>query len=116
VRWYSKEVEERPLMIYVSYALAIFAILVMVMNVILAFRLKAVLIGGEIRSRWNLLTNFMLLFLLGYILSPLLLVFSVPVEYMGVVVFLIFLFGAIFILIVIRIIREILAVMGVLEE
>jgi hypothetical protein len=88
----------------------------MVVNVVLAFRLRRALIGGEIRSRWNLLTNFILIFLFGYILSPLLLVFSVPVEFMSAVVFFIFLFGAIFIWIVIRIIRETLAVMGVLEE
>lgn len=103
-------------MIYVSYVLAVIAILLMVVNVVMAFRLRNSLIGGEIRSRWSLLTNFILIFLFGYILSPLLLVFSVPVEYMGAVVFLIFLFGAIFILIVIRIIRETLNVMGVLEE
>ncbi len=103
-------------MIYVSYALAFLAITAMVINVIQAFRLRRDLIGGEIRSRWSLLTNFILIFLFGYILSPLLLIFSVPVEYMGAVVFLIFLFGAIFILIVIRIIRDTLAVMGVLEE
>ena len=103
-------------MIYVSYGLSFLGILVMVVNVVLAFRLQRVLIGGEIRSRWGLLTNFILVFLVGYILSPLLLVFSVPVEYMGAVVFLIFLFGAIFVFIVIRIIRETLSVLGVLEE
>lgn len=103
-------------MIYISYLLSSLGILVMVINVVLAFRLRRKLIGGEIRSRWNLLTNFILLFLFGYILSPLLLVFSAPVEYMGIMVFLIFLFGAIFIWIVIRIIRETLAVMGLLKE
>ncbi len=103
-------------MIYVSYVLAAIAILLMVVNVVMAFRLRSALIGGEIRSRWSLLTNFILVFVFGYILSPLLLVFSVPVEYMGAVVFLIFLFGAIFVLIVIRILRETLALMGVLEE
>lgn len=103
-------------MIYVSYGLSFLGTLVMVANVVLAFRLRRLLIGGEIRARWSLLTNFILIFLVGYILSPLLLVFSVPVEYMGAVVFLIFLFGAIFVSIVIRIIRETLSVMGVLEE
>jgi hypothetical protein len=63
-----------------------------------------------------LLSNFILIFLFGYILSPLLLVFSVPVELMGAVVFLIFLFGAVFVWIVIRIIRDTLTIMGVLEE
>lgn len=104
------------MLIYVSYALAFLAIMAMVVNVMMAFRLRRLLIGGEIRSRWSLLTNFILVFLFGYILSPLLLVFSVPVEVMGAVVFLIFLFGAIFVWIVIRIIRDTLAIMGVLKE
>lgn len=103
-------------MIYVSYVLAFLAILTMVVNAVLAFRLRRALIGGEIRSRWSLLSNFILVFLFGYILSPLLLVFSVPVELMGAVIFLIFLFGSVFVWIVIRIIRDTLAVMGVLKE
>ena len=103
-------------MIYVSYVLAFLAILTMVVNAVLAFRLRRALIGGEIRSRWSLLSNFILVFLFGYILSPLLLVFSVPVELMGAVIFLIFLFGAVFVWIVIRMIRDTLAVMGVLKE
>ena len=103
-------------MIYVSYFLAFLAILTMVVNAVLAFRLRGALIGGEIRARWGLLSNFILIFLFGYILSPLLLVFSVPVEFMGAVIFLIFLFGAVFVWIVFHIIRDILTVMGVLEE
>ncbi len=103
-------------MIYASYGLSLLGILVMVVNVVLAFRLRRQLIGGEIRSRWSLLTNFIMIFLVGYVLSPLLLVFSVPVEYMVAVVFLIFLLGAIFVWIVITIIREILSVLEVLEE
>jgi hypothetical protein len=103
-------------MLYVSYFLAFLAILMMVVNVVLAFRLRRRLIGGEIRSRWSLLSNFIVIFLFGYILSPLLLIFSVPMDLMGAVVFLIFLFGAIFVWIVIRIIRDTLTVMGVLED
>jgi hypothetical protein len=103
-------------MIYLSYALSFLAIVVMLVDVIAAFRLRSRLIGGEIRSSWTVLTNFILVFLVGYILSPLLLVFSVPVEYMVAVIFLIFLFGAIFIWSVIRILRETLAVMDMLKE
>jgi len=103
-------------MVYLSYVLSFLGIVVMMINVVLAFRLRRELIGGEVRSRWNLLTNFILIFLVGYVLSPLLLVFSVPVEYMVAVVFLIFLLGAIFVWIVITIIREILSVLEVLEN
>jgi hypothetical protein len=103
-------------MIYLSYGLSLLAILVMLVNVIMAFRLRSVLIGGEIRSRWTMLSIFLLLFLIGYILSPLLLLFPVPFEYMVVMVFIIFLSGAIFVWLVIRTIREILKVLDVLEE
>lgn len=103
-------------MIYISYGLAVLAILAMVVNAVMAFNLRKALIGGEIRARWGLLANFILVFLFGYILSPLLLVFSVPVEAMGAVVFMIFLGGAFFITIVIRILRDTLSVMGLLQD
>jgi hypothetical protein len=103
-------------MIYLSYSLSFLAILLMLVNVVLALRLRRALIGGEVRSRWGMVTNLMLLFLVGYILSPLLLILSVPLEVMSIVAFVIFLGGAAFILIVIRILRDILSVVGMLEE
>ena len=103
-------------MLYVSYGLSIAAILVMVVNVIFAFRLRRALIGGEVARRWGLLTNMILFFLFGYIASPLLLVFNVPVEIMGLAVFLVFLFGAVFVLVVMRIIRETLGFMDLLKK
>ena len=123
VKWLSKCVslfknrnEERDRLIYLSYALSFLAILLMVVDVVLAFRLRRALIGGEVRSRWGLVTSLMLLFLIGYILSPLLLILSVPLEVMSVVAFVIFLGGAAFILIVVRILRDILSVVGMLED
>ncbi|MFN2149001.1 MAG: hypothetical protein ACK2T2_11455 [Anaerolineales bacterium] len=103
-------------MLWVSYGLSLVAIITMVINVFLAVRLRRAMIGGVIRSRWNILTNLMVVFLLGYILSPLLLVFRLPLEYMGLVVFLVFLFGAVFVAIVIRILHDTLASLDLLEE
>lgn len=104
------------MVLWLSYGLSVLAILLMAVNTWLAFRLRRALIGGEIGERWGLLTNFILVFLLGYVLSPLLLLLQMPVEYMGLVVFVVFLFGAIFVWIVIRIMRDMLSVLGVLEE
>ncbi len=103
-------------MLNLSYALAVLAIIIMISNVVLAFRLKNAIIGGDVGERWKLLTYLILFFLFGYILAPLLLVFSVPVEVMGVMVFAVFLFGAIFVAVVIRIIKDTLKFMDLLKE
>ncbi len=103
-------------MVYVSYLLSFAAIIVMARNVILALRLKRAIIGGEIGEKWGLLTNLILVFLAGYILSPLLLVLNIPVEVMAVVVFAVFLFGAVFVMVVIGIIKDTLTVLNVLKD
>ena len=58
-------------MLWVSYGLGFVAIVTMIINVFLAVRLRRAMIGGVIRSRWSLLTNLIIVFLLGYILSGL---------------------------------------------
>jgi hypothetical protein len=103
-------------MLWISYGLSFAAIVTMVINVFLAVRLRRAMIGGVIRSRWGMLTNLIIVFLAGYILSPLLLVFQLPLEYMGLVVFLVFLFGAVFVAVVIRILHDTLASLDLLEE
>ncbi len=103
-------------MIYLSYFLSVAAIGVMITNVVLAFRLRRAIIGGEVGERWSLLTNFILFFLGGYILSPLLLIFNMPIEYMGAVVFAVFLFGAVFVTIVIKIITDTLSYLDLLKK
>jgi len=103
-------------MLWISYGLSFVATVTMVVNVFLAVRLRRAMIGGEIRSRWGMLTNLIILFLLAYILSPLLLLFQLPLEYMGLIVFLVFLFGAVFVAVVIRILHDTLASLDLLEE
>lgn len=103
-------------MLWISYAVSFAAIVTMVINVVLAVRLRRAMIGGVIRSRWGMLTNLIIIFLLGYILSPLLLVFQLPIEYMSLLVFLVFLFGAVFVAVVIRILHDTLASLDLLEE
>lgn len=103
-------------MLWISYAVSFAAIVTMVINVVLAVRLRRAMIGGVIRSRWGMLTNLIIIFLFGYILSPLLLVFQLPIEYMSLLAFLVFLFGAVFVAVVIRILHDTLASLDLLEE
>jgi len=103
-------------MLWISYALGFVAIITMVINAFLAIRLRRAMIGGVIRARWGMLTNLIIVFLVGYILSPLLLVFQLPLEYMGLVVFLVFLFGAVFVAVVIRILHDTLESLDLLDR
>ena len=103
-------------MLYLSFILSVAATIVMTINVVMAFRLRRGIIGGEVGKRWNLLSFLMLFFLFGYVLSPLLLVFDFPVEVMGILVFGVFLFGAIFVAVVIKIIHDTLSFMDLLQE
>ena len=103
-------------MIFISYALSLAAIVVMIVNTFLAFKLRRAMIGGEVGDRWRLLTNLIVIFLVGYVLSPMLLVFNVPVEYMGAVVFAVFLFGALFVWVVIRILTDMLSFLDMLGD
>jgi hypothetical protein len=100
----------------VNYVLAGSAILVMAFNTVITFRLRSKLIGGEVGARWNLLSALVLIFLIAFILSPLLLIFSVPVNYLLMTVFAVFFLGAVFVGLVVRIVGDILQVMELLEE
>ena len=93
-------------MTWVSYALAGLAIVVMGVDVILAVRLRRAIVGGEVGQKWGLLTGLVGLFFVGYLLSPLALWFQLPPEYLNVLVFAVFLFGAVFVWVVIGIIRD----------
>jgi drug/metabolite transporter (DMT)-like permease len=100
----------------VNYVLAGLAIVVMAFNTVLTFRLKGKLIGGEVGARWNVLSFLVLVFLIAFILSPLLLVFEAPVDFLLLAVFSVFLLGAVFVGLVVRIVGDILQVMDLLEE
>jgi len=93
----------------VAYALAALSILVMGANVVLAVRLRRAIVGGEVGQRWGLLTALVVLFFLGYLLSPLALWLQVPAEWLYLLVFAMFLFGAVFIYVAIGIIRDTLS-------
>jgi hypothetical protein len=91
---------------WIAYGLAGLAIVVMGVDVFLAFRLRRAIVGGEVGQKWGLLTLLVALFFLGYLLSPLALYYRLPAEYLNLLVFGVFLCGAVFVAVVIGIIRD----------
>jgi hypothetical protein len=102
-------------MIYVAYGLAGLAILVMGVNAVLAVRLKRAILGGEVGEKWGLLTGLIVVFFVCYLFSPLALYFAIPPEYLNLLAFGVFLFGAIFIWVVIGIIRDTLTFLKLIK-
>jgi hypothetical protein len=91
---------------WVAYALAAAAIGVMAVNVVQAVRLRRAIVGGEVGAKWGVLTYLIALFFLGYLVSPLAIYFKIPKQVLDMAVFAVFLFGAVFVLVVIGIIRD----------
>ncbi len=94
---------------WVAYGLAAAAIVVMAVNVVQAIRLRRAIVGGEVGAKWSLLTFLIAFFFLGYLVSPLAFFFRIPPELYDLMVFAVFLFGAVFVWFVIGIIRDTLA-------
>lgn len=90
----------------VGYGLAGLAIVVMGVNVLLAIRLKRAIVGGEVGQKWGVLTGLIAVFFVCYLFSPLALYFQLPIETLNILVFAVFLFGAIFVWVVMGIIRD----------
>jgi hypothetical protein len=93
----------------VAYALAALAIMVMGVNVVLAIRLRRSIVGGEVGEKWGLLTGLIVVFFFCYLVSPLALYFEIPVQLLNGLVFGVFLFGAVFVWVVMGIIRDTLS-------
>jgi hypothetical protein len=99
----------------VAYVLAVLAILVMGANVFQAIRLRRAIVGGEVGSKWGLLTVLIAFFFVGYLFSPLALIYEIPAQYLYLLVFAVFLFGAIFVWVVMGIIRDTLSFLKMLK-
>src|SRR5512138_227526 len=103
------------MMIYVAYGLAGFAILVMGVNAVLAIRLKRAIVGGEVGEKWGLLTALIVVFFVCYLFSPLALAYALPAEYLNLLVFGVFLSGAVFVWVVMGIIRDTLSFLKLIK-
>lgn len=99
----------------IAYVLAAVAIVVMGLNVVAAVRLRRAILGGEVGQKWGLLTLLIALFFVGYLFSPLALYFQLPEAYMNAAVFGVFAFGAVFVWVVIGILRDTLAFLKLLR-
>ena len=98
-----------------AYGLAALAIAVMGIDVVLAVRLRRAIVGGEVGAKWSLLTALVAFFFVGYLVSPLALYYAIPTRYLNLLVFAVFAFGAVFVWIVIGIIRDTLSFLKLLR-
>ena len=96
-------------MIY--YMLSVLATAVMAANVYRAFKLKKAIPGGEVGEKWNRSLYLILFFFAGYILSPLLL--QISPEFKDLIISLVFLFGAVFVFLMITLTFSVITLLGV---
>ncbi len=82
------------------------SILVMIFCLIQVFTLKARIPGGVIGKHWNFLVFLVVLFAVGYLATPFF--GALPVELMRMIAALIFFFGAIYVLITVKLIYRII--------
>lgn len=82
------------------------AILLMIFCLIKVYALKAKIPGGVIGKRWNFLVFLVILFSVGYLATPFF--GALPPELMRVIASMIFFFGAIYVLITIKLIYQII--------
>ena len=87
-------------------AINIAAIAVMLLCLATVYRLRSNVPGGVVGKQWGYLTSLVTLFTLGYFVTPFFT--SLPAEIISLVVALIFFFGAIYVLITVRLIYRII--------
>jgi hypothetical protein len=90
--------------------LSVAAILVMLYALYSSFALKSKVPGGKVRETWNILSGLIVLFTVGYLSTPFFRL--LPQEVKDLVVGVIFLAGAIFIVIVIKLFFKIIEDLG----
>ncbi len=98
-----------------AYVMAAIAIAAMAVNVLQAVRLRRAIVGGEVGSKWGALTWLIGVFFVGYLIAPLAIYFGLPSEYLLPVVFGVFVFGAVFVWVVMGIIRDTLTFLKLIK-
>jgi hypothetical protein len=81
------------------------AIITMLIDVVLAYEYNKSIPGGEVGKAWNALLSLVTLFLMGYLTTPFFIVLSQEVK--DLIVALIFLLGAVYVLITLRLVHRI---------
>jgi hypothetical protein len=82
------------------------AIAVMLVCLATVYKLRANIPGGVVGKQWGFLTTLVTLFTLGYFVTPFFT--SLPANVIDLVVALIFFFGAVYVLITVRLIYRII--------
>lgn len=82
------------------------AVLIMLVNLFQVIRLKAQISGGVVGKSWNVMILLVVLFAAGYMILPFLA--TMPVETLRIIVSMILFFGAIYVLVTIRLIYGII--------
>lgn len=82
------------------------AIVVMLVCLATVYKLRTNIPGGVVGKQWGILTTLVTLFTLGYFVTPFFA--RLPPEVINLVVTLIFFFGAIYVLITVRLIYRII--------
>ncbi|MDP3702514.1 MAG: hypothetical protein Q8R72_16565 [Hylemonella sp.] len=82
------------------------AIVVMLVCLATVYKLRANIPGGVVGKQWGYLTSLVTLFTLGYFVTPFFTM--LPAQIINLVVALIFLFGAVYVLITVRLIYRII--------
>jgi hypothetical protein len=90
----------------VSLVISILAILVMLYCLGLVLALKKNIPGGVVGSTWKTLTSLVILFTAGYLVTPFF--GMIPPTLVNILVSLIFLFGAIYVVITVKLIYRII--------
>lgn len=88
------------------FTINIAAIVVMLICLATVFKLRANIPGGVVGKQWGFLTVLVTLFTAGYFVTPFFA--SLPPDVISLVVALIFFFGAVYVLITIRLIYRII--------
>ena len=86
------------------------AIVVMLYALYSSFTLKSKIPGGKVKATWNILTGLIVMFTIGYLATPFFRL--LPQEFKDILVGIIFLAGAIFVVIVIKLFYKIIEDLG----
>jgi Ca2+/Na+ antiporter len=98
-----------------NYILAVFSIITMGFGIFSLLQLRQKLPGGVIRRRLQILLALLVFFFLGYLGSP----FFSYIEqfaYTTLIVYFVFFFGAVFVLIVIKTLAQVLQLSGMIKK
>ncbi len=99
-----------------AYILSVSAIVVMAVNLLLLISLLSKFSGGgQVKSRIQLLLTLVLFFLIGYIVAPFLMAAGLLHDISAILVFSVFLLGALYVTVTIAVLQKIFLILNLLK-